>query len=120
VTRNKVIFSTNTISSAPIGGLIVGALRIRSRGLPNGIVGVLRNGMDFLAIAIVSEVIATTALRASDGFSRLGHPASLSLVIRFPSFYSAVDSCWDRLCCLVRNRYRLDLHCRLADLWPKA
>ncbi len=40
----------------------------------------------FLLIAIVAETIATSALKASDGFSRLG-PATLTLVGYGIAFY---------------------------------
>lgn len=45
------------------------------------------NGYATLAIAIVSEVIATSALKASDGFSRIT-PSVVTVVFYSIAFYS--------------------------------
>ena len=72
-----------------------------------------------LAIAIVSEVIATSALKASEGFSRLW--PSLVVVAGYAAALLPVAHAQDhsdrrRLCHLVRRRHRADCVDRLARL----
>ena len=45
------------------------------------------NGLTYLILAIISEVIATTVLKASDGFSRL-YPSIVGVVVYCFSFWA--------------------------------
>ncbi len=74
----------------------------------------------YLGIAIVAEVIATTALRAAEGFTQLW-PSAISVAGYVVAFYFLSLDAQDhagrhRLRHLVGRRHRADLARRLADL----
>ncbi len=78
----------------------------------------------FLLIAIVSEVIATSALKASHEFTKI-IPSVVTVVMYAVAFYFLsltlrTHSCGNCLCHLVGYRNRIGDGCRNSCLWTKA
>ncbi len=81
-------------------------------------------GWLFLVIAIVGEVIATSALKSSEGFTKLA-PSAVVIIGYGIAFYfsfsgSEIHPCRCCLCSLVGTRRRHNYsHCPVAS-WAKA
>jgi len=76
----------------------------------------------YLFIAISGEVVATSALRASDGFTSLAPPGWLwpaTPCLLLPFAYALHHPRWHRLRGLVRCRDRPHLDHRLGPVQPK-
>ncbi len=81
-------------------------------------------GWLFLVIAIVGEVIATSALKSSEGFTKLAPSAVViigyGIAFYFLSLVLKIHPCRCCLCSLVGTRRRHNYsHCPVAS-WAKA